>query len=412
MLDSRASESEIKSWVYVAIGTAVIYATIPVARALRDSVETHIGREIFLLVTLGIAIAIGWAAFANLRRRQLPPSAFAWMFTVLVLFAACIYYLRNIPEEALHLAEYGILGLLVYRALTHRIRDVAIYPTAAIVVGIIGLLDEYLQWIVPSRVYDLRDVGINLFAGALAQVAIAGGLRPRIIAARPSRKSLASLCFTLALLVALLTLGSQNTPPRVARYASQVDALAFLLRGRNVMTEYGYRHEDAGIGVFYSRFSLAELQRLNRERGIEVAAILDHYIRGEGYGHFLNKHTAILDPYAHEAGVRLFRREYHLDRARENNPRIPWHYLIASRENQLLEKYFPGAIGHSKHKWDQVTELEASRGAETSPSYESKVSANIITRVTAGQVLWAGTGVTLALIVIGWRLRYSSRDDL
>jgi hypothetical protein len=82
-----------------------------------------------------------------------------------------IYQLRDIPEEAIHVAEYGVIGILVYRALSHRTRDFSIYIMAALIVGMIGVLDEYIQWIAPSRVFDLRDIRTNFVAGSLGQIA-------------------------------------------------------------------------------------------------------------------------------------------------------------------------------------------------------------------------------------------------
>ena len=34
------------------------------------------------------------------------------------------------------------------------------------------VIDEYIQWVTPSRVFDLRDVRTNVVAGALSQVVI------------------------------------------------------------------------------------------------------------------------------------------------------------------------------------------------------------------------------------------------
>lgn len=404
MLDAPPAESRSKSWTWVALAVLIVFSTIPLASRLREAVDASVGRDLFLYLVAALVLAGAVYGFRNLRRRGLPASAYLWLTLVFLLFGIAIYRLRDIPEEAVHVAEYGLLGLLVFRALGHDLRDHAIYPAGALIVGIIGTADEYIQWVVPSRYFDLRDILINFVAGCLAQVAIFAGLRPRLIAGFPSRASYGRLCYLLAAALALLGIGMQNTPERVAWYAARHPALQFLLDGQSMMAEYGYLYEDPATGRFRSRFDREQLARLDRERGAEVAAILDRYVRGEGYRPFLSRHSVIRDPYAHEAGVHLYRREYYIDRAREGLDPVAAHYLVAYRENRILENYFPRAIEMSKHRWDDVTAAEVSQGADKSLPYESAVSAGIITRMSVSQVLWFSVAATGLLLLAGWRL--------
>ncbi len=404
MLDAPPAESRTKSWIWVALAVLIVFSTIPLASALREAVDASVGRDLFLYLVAVLVLIGAVYAFGNLRRRALPRGAYFWLFLVFVLFGIAIYRLRDIPEEAVHVAEYGLLGLLVYRALAHDLRDYAIYPAAAIIVGIIGTVDEYIQWVVPSRYFDLRDILTNFVAGCLAQVAIFAGLRPRLISGFPGPRSYGRLCYLLAGALVLLGAGMQNTPERVARYAAEYQALSFLLDGQSMMAEYGHLYDEPATGRFRSRFDREQLAQLDRERGAEVAAILDRYVRGEGYRLFLARHSVIRDPYAHEAGVHLYRREYYFDRARKGREPVGAHYLVAYRENRILQNYFPRAIEMSKHRWDEATETEVSQGADKSRPYESSVSAGIITRMSVSQVLWLSIGATALLLLAGWRL--------
>ena len=170
------------------------------------------------------------------------------------------------------------------------------------------------------------------------------------------------------------------------------------------MAEYGYRYRDRDTGVFRSRFTLEELDQLEQQRGTEVAHILDRYIRAEGYRAFLADHSVIRDPYAHEAGVHLFRREYYIDRAREGSDRQAEYYNITYRENQILKIYFGQSIGQSIHRWNDATEQEVVNHADKSLAYDSAVSANLITRMNVWQVLLVFATVIIALLGAGWRL--------
>lgn len=404
MLDSAPKESEPRSWAYVGLGVLVIYATIPLARGLRDAVDASVGREFFLYPVLLLAAGFALLAFINLRRRALPPDAFYALGLVVLALLALIYRLRDIPEEALHVAEYALLGLLVYRALVHRIRDYSIYPVACLVVGMIGIVDEYIQWVVPSRYYDVGDILVNAGAGALAQIGIASGLRPGLVSSPPTWRSWSRLCYVSAGALVLLSVAFVNTPARVAQYAASFEPLLFLLDGQSNMAEYGYRYEESETGVFRSRFDREALQQLNRSRGAEVARILDRYIRGEGYRAFLQAHNVLRDPYAHEAGVHLFRREFHFDRARENNRKQAEHYTIAYRENQILERYFPRAIGLSRHRWSDADAAEARQNAQLSLAYESAVSQSVITRLGEKQVMLLFAALISGLIILGRRI--------
>jgi hypothetical protein len=124
----------------------IIYCTIPVARAFRELIAEQIGLEFFLYLTAILTAIAGAVAFINLRKRKLPTNAYLWLFGIVAAFMGYIYQLRDIPEEAIHVAEYGVIGILVYRALSHRTRDFSIYIMAALIVGMIGVLDEYIQW--------------------------------------------------------------------------------------------------------------------------------------------------------------------------------------------------------------------------------------------------------------------------
>lgn len=411
MLDAPPKESEALSWIYVVAGALIVYCTIPVARTLREVVRENIGLKYFLYVTVVLVILAGFVAFRNLHKRGLPLSAKFSLITIVAVFIIYIYELRDIPEEAIHVAEYGILGLLVYRAFTHRIRDFSIYIVATLLVGMIGIADEYIQWLIPSRYFDLRDIRTNFIAGALAQLAIVAGLRPKMISGFPGAKSWSRVCYFFAAAMLLIALGFMNTPPRIAWYATKMPMLSYLMNSKSMMVEYGYIYDDPDIGIFRSRFSMEQLRQLDQERGVEVAEILDRYIRGEGYDKFQSIYSVIRDAYVHEAGVHLFRREFHIDRARENSNNQGEHYSIAYYENKFLERYFPSALKRSTHYWSQKTEREVAESAPRNGQYESAVSKSVITRTSEIQVVLSFVIMIILLALMGFRLRRNSKYD-
>jgi VanZ family protein len=78
-----------------------------------------------------------------------------------------------LPEEQVHFIEYGILSALIYIALTHDVDNKSIYFISAIIVFVFGTIDEVIQWALPNRCFDIRDLVMNGMAGILVQLLIA-----------------------------------------------------------------------------------------------------------------------------------------------------------------------------------------------------------------------------------------------
>jgi hypothetical protein len=155
MLGTPPKEPEWLSWTYVVLGSLIIFCTVSVARRIQLFVANQLGSEFFLYTVGATLLVLCYSAISSIKRRGLPPSAYLWLIGVGASFIAYAYNLRRNPEEAIHLVQYGLLSVLVYRALIHRIQDHSVYIAATLVVGMIGMIDEWIQWIVPSRYWGL-----------------------------------------------------------------------------------------------------------------------------------------------------------------------------------------------------------------------------------------------------------------
>jgi hypothetical protein len=144
--------------------------------------------------------------------------------------------------ERFHFVEYGLLTLLffrVWRGLPWRAAAVLSFTAVLLV----GTLDEWIQWFVPGRVGEWRDVLLN-------SVAIGSGL--------------------------LFALGLQG-PATTSYYAYRVRSGRFHPAFLPLLTlavfaaffytvHVGHEVQDDAIGTFRSRFSAAELLALGEER--------------------------------------------------------------------------------------------------------------------------------------------------
>ena len=399
MLDSNPQESERMSWLYVAVASLIIFSTVPFARAIQSAVSDSFGRGFFLLLVAAVTLIATALAIRAIRRRTVPRSAYLWLVATVVALGGYTYQLRYNPEEAFHFVQYGFLSLLVYRALVHRVRDHGVYFVAILVVAILGIIDEWIQWITPSRYWDVRDLRINLLAGSMTQLAIAMGLRPRLVSGWPTFETWRAFSRLAAIGLLMLALSYANTPERMSEYASRLPFLEFLMKSKNMMTEYGYLYEDDDIGRFRSRFSLDELEDLDRRRGMELAGILDEYISEESYDKFLQVYNVPHDAYVHEAGVHLFRRNRHYGVAESETSQRGFHYNVAFRENQILEKYFATGLHHSTHVWTPDARNRVEERADKGKVYESPVSHGLITGISERNLMLIfGLGIAGLLV--------------
>lgn len=399
------------AWIAVGLWSLLIFLTIPLARHISALVSAQWGRSLFTyLVLLTIAVAlVAVTGQVILRRLKLSTQRLLWLALIAGTFMGYTLLLgKRSPEESVHFIQYGVLSILVYRALTIKMRDISVYFSAAVICGIIGTFDEIVQWLVPDRQWDLRDIWINFFAAAMVQIAIAKGLQPPYITRRPNPGNLRLLWRLMALAAAVLGASMFNTPERIAWYAKRLPGLGYLIQNGSVMVEYGYRYEDPDIGIFRSRLTPEDLQRADRHRAIEAAAILDRYSERSDYSAFLRRYTPVSDPFVHEARVHLFSRDVNFERAMEKKAQsehFAGNFSKAYRQNRILEKYFAHTLGASDHVWPVEKKTMARRYLREDEVFESFVSRHLITRISETQMITLFGVLILVFFMLSRRYR-------
>lgn len=109
------------------------------------------------LYGLGKPLAYGMGAALLLTSWLFLPGSSKFKFLLLIL-ATIVLSKLLVAEELLHLVLFGLLGVFFARDFAGKPR-VGVVLGAAICVG-----DELLQWALPYRVGDLKDVLLNLAA--------------------------------------------------------------------------------------------------------------------------------------------------------------------------------------------------------------------------------------------------------
>lgn len=369
----------------VVLWIGLIYATIPFVRHVREALVEIIPAEVIGYAVMVVGLVVVAAAIAVLRRSpaQFGISDVVWLVGASVVFLFWTSRLMAAPEEAVHFVEYGVLGVLLYRALDGRVPDWTIFVAATLAGVLVGTIDEIIQWLVPGRYFDFRDVFLNGGAVALAQVVT---WRMTSRPTKPvNRSSLRLLCRLAAVEILLLTFCLAATPQRLARVAEVLPIPDRLTDGADPICEYGFRHTVDQRTIFRSRLNLGLLARSDRDRAVEVADELDA-TRGAGS---LSKTTVspVVDPFGYEIRIHLFSRNRNFNRARGTTPGSPDHrrFMTAAwRENLILESFFGRTLGLSPYSWNARRKAEVEVAQDPGEFFVSRVGAHLITRVKEG----------------------------
>ena len=177
------SRREKRLWFAAGLCVFLIYSSLYVARPAAELL-----REWNLL---RIAVALAFVAAAGLIVWRLVAGGASWRVLgmaalVGVSYLVVLTVVPMMPEERLHFLQYGVVAALVYLALEERrrrIADLAVaqrdllsrlppLPTAVVITGIAGWVDEGIQAILPNRVYDVRDIAFNIAAALWCVVAV------------------------------------------------------------------------------------------------------------------------------------------------------------------------------------------------------------------------------------------------
>ncbi|MBF0428405.1 MAG: VanZ family protein [Magnetococcales bacterium] len=150
-------------WAVVWAYLLTIYLTLPLTPFVVRFVFKTIGKnEAFTLISVGLILALFFAIVVMFHRIRKDQRTIAMLPFVAIIGLA---YSMDNAVERIHFLEYGILAFLVFRA-AGRPRGTGLLWVYLAVVGA-GFSDEIIQWMLPNRHFDLRDVGMNAVGAAI-----------------------------------------------------------------------------------------------------------------------------------------------------------------------------------------------------------------------------------------------------
>ena len=167
--DADMADCSMTRWCPPFVLTLWLWGSVPFIRVISDWLRDH-G---LLRTCISAAGSMLVLAFVFLVRRQTPLlSGLRW--TMLTgLLGLTVYIMMHVvrrPEECVHFLQIGLLAFLVWRALpkTHGALGWAVLAGT-----VVGAVEEAIQIVVPSRVFDGRDIGMSAAAAVLTGVALA-----------------------------------------------------------------------------------------------------------------------------------------------------------------------------------------------------------------------------------------------
>ncbi len=147
--------------VYVVI----LYATLPFMRQLLNFLKAIFGVETLSLCINSLSVFAAISIIFLIIKKGKKSYFNAAIILIILIMCGFVAINLEIPEERVHFLEYGILGYLVLNA-TINSWSLPVF-SSFIIVSMIGGGDEIIQWFLPSRVGDMRDVFMNSFGGLM-----------------------------------------------------------------------------------------------------------------------------------------------------------------------------------------------------------------------------------------------------
>jgi len=154
--------SKNRLWVLIIIYVLLIYVSLPFFPAFISTLRGFISKELLNIISLVLSISFFLLLSVWIYNKKYKAKQFFLIISPLMLLTYLSLSL-DVWVERIHFIEYAVLGLLISRAVNVRTLHWIIYTGC--LVTLIGAVDEIIQWFLPNRVGDMRDVFMNSLGG-------------------------------------------------------------------------------------------------------------------------------------------------------------------------------------------------------------------------------------------------------
>ena len=154
--------SKNRLWVLIVVYVLFIYVSLPFFPAFISTLRGFFSKELLNLLSLVLSISFFLMLSVWIYKKKYKLNQFILIISPLLILIYLSLSL-DVWVERIHFVEYAVLGLLISRVVNVRILSRIIYTGC--LVTLIGAVDEIIQWFLPNRFGDMRDVFMNSVGG-------------------------------------------------------------------------------------------------------------------------------------------------------------------------------------------------------------------------------------------------------
>lgn len=166
----RNFQNKLQLWVPAVLWLLFVYGTLGLARPVSEYLMARTPFSFLVNFGLIAGLVTGLAVvFRRLEGRR--PRNIIVGISVLVVYGFLLHWL-SIPAERIHLAQYGILVWLIWRAVKDQPGGGAAYVLAWGLASLAGWGDEIIQHFLPERYFQWSDVGLNAVSAGLGLILV------------------------------------------------------------------------------------------------------------------------------------------------------------------------------------------------------------------------------------------------
>ena len=154
--------SKNRLWILIIFYVIFIYVSLPFFPAFITTLRGFISKELLNLISLALTILFFLMLSVWIYKKKYNSRQFLLIISPLVLLTYLSVSL-DVWVERIHFVEYAFLGLLISRAVN--VTNLQNIIFTGCLVTLIGAVDEIIQWFLPNRFGDMRDVFMNSVGG-------------------------------------------------------------------------------------------------------------------------------------------------------------------------------------------------------------------------------------------------------
>ena len=164
-----SSRRERRLWAWTLAVVVAIYSTLGLASTLAMALPDDLAAVGFLVGMFLVGLTV---LTQGLKTR--PGGAEIAVALGVATVYLLVFFRMALPERS-HLFEYSVVAVFIYEALAERASQGRRVPVPALLTilatSLVGVLDECIQSMLPSRMFDPADILFNFLAALMAVVA-------------------------------------------------------------------------------------------------------------------------------------------------------------------------------------------------------------------------------------------------